>query len=241
MAANNIKDVIRKLVALQAIDTELYEYKRELKGKPALLDDLKARYERKKSTMERLEANARELERVRKARELDLMSKEQGIVNANAQLMTLKTNREYQAKLFEIENFKADKSVLEEEILRTMDQLEKLGADIAREREFLAQEEKKYLAEKEQVLAVIAGLEDKVGQFDSRRREATMGIDPAILSVYERVVENREGSAIVAVTGNACGGCFMHLPPQMINRIKMYQEIVRCEMCTRFLYLQDEL
>jgi len=62
-----------------------------------------------------------------------------------------------------------------------------------------------------------------------------------MLAVYDRVVENRGGTALVPVVGNACGGCFMHVPPQVINKIKMYDEIVRCEMCARFLYLQEEI
>ncbi|NTV29595.1 MAG: hypothetical protein HGA80_05900, partial [Candidatus Omnitrophica bacterium] len=214
---------------------------RDLKEKPAQCELLKAAYEKKKARLSQLESKALELERARKALELDLKSKEQSIVTANAQLMTLRTNKEYQTKLFEIENMKADKSVLEEDILRSMESSEKVAQEIAQEKQFLAEEEKKYLAEKEKVDVVIAALQDKASALESRRREALIGIDKKILEIYDRVVENRGGIALVPVSGNSCGGCFMHMPPQVINKIKMYSEIVRCEMCTRFLYLQDEL
>jgi predicted nucleic acid-binding Zn-ribbon protein len=155
--------------------------------------------------------------------------------------MTLKTNKEYQAKLFEIENMKADKSVLEDEILKFMELSDKVVQEITQEKGFLAEEEKKYLAEKAKVDVVIAELQDKASALEARRREALIGVDKAMVAVYDRVVENRGGTALVPVVGNACGGCFMHVPPQVINKIKMYDEIVRCEMCARFLYLQEEI
>jgi len=237
-----IKETIKKLVVLQGIDAELYEYKKALKEKPAECEVLKAAYERKKSRLAQLEAKAQELELGRKAKELELKSKEQNIITANAQMMTLKTNKEYQAKLFEIENIKADKSILEDEILKFMESSDKLVQEIAQEKTFLAEEEKKYLDEKAKVDVIIADLQDKASAIEARRREALTDIDKKILAVYDRVIENRGETALVPVVGgNSCGGCFMHVPPQVINKIKMYEEIVRCEMCARFLYLQEDL
>ena len=143
-----MKDTLRKLVAIQKIDADLYGYKREIKDKPAEVEVLRLQYEKKKSKCHELETKARDLELARKAKELDLKAKEQGIVTTNAQLMTLKTNKEYQAKLFEIENIKADKSVLEDEILKLMEESDKVAQEITKEKQFLVEEEKKYLAQK---------------------------------------------------------------------------------------------
>ncbi len=236
-----VKETLRKLVGLQKIDVDLYEFKRQIKSKPAEIEGLKTAYERKKNKHDQLEAKVRELELARKSKELELKSKEQSLVKANEQLMTLKTNKEYQAKLFEIETMKSDKSVLEDEILRLMDQTEKVGQELAQEKAFLAEEEKKYMAEKAKVDAAINELKDKAAVFEVQRREAVQGIDKNILALYERVVENREGNALVPVVGNACGGCFMNLPPQVMNKLKMHDELVRCEMCARFLYLPDDI
>jgi len=237
----SVKETLKKLVALQKIDVDLYEFKRQIKSKPDEIDGLKKAYERKKSKHDKLEARVKELELARKTRELDLKVKEQAMVTANAQLMTLKTNKEYQAKLFEIENMKADKSILEDDVLRLMDSLERAGQEFAQEKAFLAEEEKKYMAEKAKVDAAIDELKDKAEVFEVQRREAVAGIDKNVLSLYERVVENREGNGLVPVVGNACGGCFMNLPPQVTNKLKMHDELVRCEMCARFLYLPDDV
>jgi predicted nucleic acid-binding Zn-ribbon protein len=237
----SVKETLKKLIILQKIDIDLYDYKRQINEKPIEIDGLRQTYERKKSKHDQLEARVRELELTRKAKELDLKVKEQAMVKANEQLMTLKTNKEYQTKLFEIENMKADKSILEDEILRMMDLSEKAGQELAQEKVVLAEEEKKYQAGKEKVDAAINELKEKASVYEAQRREALLGIDKNLLSLYERVVENRDGNALVPVVGQACGGCFMNLPPQVTNKLKMHDELVRCEMCARFLYLPDDV
>ncbi len=241
MAQGTVKITLGKLVILQEIDLELYEYKRELAEKPAQALTLKAAYEKKREHFTELEAKSKEIDLARKTKELDLKSKEQSIAHASTQLMTLKTNKEYQTKLFEIENLKADKSLLEEDVLRLMESSERILAEISKEKEFLLEEEKQYLAEKEKVDLELASVQEKITSVEARRREAVVGIDPATLSTYEQVVRNRGGLALVPLVGGACGGCFMHLPQQFVNRIKMFDQIVRCEMCARLLYIKEDL
>jgi len=66
------------------------------------------------------------------------------------------------------------------------------------------------------------------------------GIDRKILTQYERILNNRDGLAIVSVKGNSCQGCNMFVPAQVINLIKMYERIITCEVCNRMLYIKDE-
>lgn len=241
MAGQNIKDTIRKMVAIQKIDEELFSFRREIRQKPEELAQLKAEFDAKKQLLNKLEARSRELELARKAKELELKSLEQDIAKAEAGLLSLKTNKEYQARMFEIENMKVDKADLEEDILKLMDETEKQSKLIEAEKAVVAAEEKKYLAEKEKVDATVAKLTADSSGLESRRREVTMNVDKVSLALYERIVENRDGLAIVPVVNNACGGCYMHLPDQVINRIKMYEELVRCEICARLQYLQEDL
>ena len=55
MPTVSIRDQIKRLVDLQAIDVEIYNFKRELKEKPALLEDLKNKYESSKAELKTLE------------------------------------------------------------------------------------------------------------------------------------------------------------------------------------------
>ena len=241
MVQSSVKDTLKKLVVLQKIDVDLFDYRRQLREIPSQLHEIQAVFDKKKARLQQLEAKAQEHELAKKAKELDLKSKEADIVKADGLLMTLRTNKEYQAKLFEIENLKADKSVLEDEILEAMEEMDKINKEIADEKIVLAAEEKKYQTEKAKVDAAIAAIQDQAQAFEVKRREAMQGIDKEPLALYERIVENRDGLALVPIVGNSCGGCFMNTPPQIANKIRMYDELVRCERCARLLYLQEEI
>jgi len=59
-------------------------------------------------------------------------------------------------------------------------------------------------------------------------------------AVGNRILENKQGLALVPVVGSSCGGCHMNVTPQQRNAIKMNEELVFCEMCARILYLEDD-
>ena len=241
MIVESIKSQIKKLVDLQKIDVEIFSLKRDLTEKPAEVEELKNQFELKKSHLKELEEKIKIVQVNQKNLELDLKSKEDGIVKADGSLALLKTNKEYQAKLHEIENIKADKSIIEEKILLSYDEIEEARKEIEQEKIVVAGEEKKYFAQKKEVEDFIVLTNDKVKKLDIQRREISPGVNPDFLARYERILNNRDGVAMVPVKNHSCGGCFMTVPEQTVHEIKMYDKLVMCEMCARFLYLEDDM
>ncbi len=237
----SILDQIKKLVEIQNIDGKIFSHKKELTEKPAHIAELKAKYEEKKAGLNQLEGNRKELLVDRKTFESELKAKEDQIVQADSQLSQLKTNKEYQAKLTEIEHIKADKSIIEDKILSSFDEVEKIDKLIGEEKKFLEEEEKKYLSEKKEVDDLVVVLKDKVKVLEGQRVQIIPQTDKKTLSMYERILENKEGLAIVPVQGNTCGGCYMNVPAQVINEMKKHEKLVSCEMCARILYLEEEV
>jgi len=237
----SIKDQVKKLVDLQTIDIEVYRFKGDLEEKPAHLEEIRIGYEAKKAGLKSLEDKFKIIQVDRKSKELELLSKEGDIAKSNVQLLQLKTNKEYQAKLLEIENIKADKSLIEEKILMLYDDGDKVAAEIEKEKKFLVEEENKYLEEKKQVENIVRDIEEKLKILEMKRSQAAAEIDKNSLSRYERILTNKKGLAIVPVKGNSCGGCFMNVPDQVINEIRMHDRLLNCEMCARILYLEDDL
>lgn len=242
MPDTSIKDQINKIIELQKIDGEIYRLKVELDEKPAALNQLKEEFEAHKDALTVLEGKAKVIQVDRKEKELDMKSKEDEIAKANAQLSMIKTNKEYTAKITEIEHINADKSIVEEKILVSYDESDVANAEMEKEKAKVAEEEKNYLAKKKETEDDIRVTEDRIKVLESQRKQATEGVDPNYLNRYERVLRHKEGVAIVPVQeGSACGGCFMNLAPQVINEIKMYDQLVECELCSRILYIEDDL
>jgi len=237
---NPVKEQVKNLIALQEIDAQIYDYKRELKEKPAFLDELKNQFESKKTRLRELEDKHKASQVQRKQWEGDLKAQEDNIAKANAQLSQIKTNKEYTAKISEIENLKADKSQVEEKILMSFDSTDGIKAEIEREKGLLAEEEKRYMDARKEIDAAIKELQGKVQQLETQRQEVTPHIEKSILARYEKILVNKEGLAIVPIQGSSCGGCFMNIPAQVINEIRMGEKIIYCEMCARMLYEKEE-
>ena len=241
VAGQNLKDQIRKLVELQVMDEEIFRFKRELREKPAELEALKTEFESKKVKLKTLEDKLKAVQVIQKELELDLKVKEEGIAKADASLALLKTNKEYQARLLEIENMKADKSIVEEKILLGYDEVDAARKAMEAEKATVLQYEKEFSAQKKQVDDDVAVITDQLKVKESLRARVAPEVRPDNLSRYERILKNKDGLGIVKVDNQACGGCHMHLTEQVMNELKKHEQIISCDQCARILYLADEL
>lgn len=240
MAQISVKDQLNKLIALQQVDGQKYDYEQLIKEKPVVLEAAKTAFETTKTHLNELEGQLKQLQLSRKEQDLNLKTKEDEIAKANAQLSQLKTNKEYSAKLSEIESIKADQSILEDKILGSYDDSEAINVKIENERKVVQEEEKKFAAQKQEIEVEIQSLESKVKELDIQRQHILPDIDSKYMSRYEQILKCKSGRAVVPVEGASCGGCFMNLTPQQIESLRLADDLVECEMCSRILYLKDE-
>ncbi|OGX18789.1 MAG: hypothetical protein A3K83_02495 [Omnitrophica WOR_2 bacterium RBG_13_44_8b] len=238
MPVTDLKQQLGNLVKLQTIDSEIYALKLEKDAKPQEIKALEAAFEEKKLHLAALEKNLLDFQKQRKERELELGSREESTKKLQTQLYSLKTNKEYQAMLQQIEQAKADASVIEDKILQLFEQADKIKTETEQEKQKLEQEEKVFQGQKKKIEDRIKEIDDRLSQLDAQRQQVIPDIDRKILSQYERILSNRDGLAIVTVKDNTCQGCNMFVPPQVINLIKMYERIITCEVCNRILYIE---
>jgi predicted nucleic acid-binding Zn-ribbon protein len=235
----DLKSQIGSLVILQKIDTEIYVLKAEKEAKPQEIKALEESFEQKKHQLAGIEKATLDLQKQRKERELELATKEEGVKKLEAQLFSLKTNKEYQAMLQQIADAKADASIIEDKIIQILDQVDKSKVELEKEKERLKAEEKVFQEQKGKVEARIKEVDGRLAELDAKRGQIVPQLDSKILAQYDRILRNRDGLAIVAVRNNSCGGCNMLVPPQVINLIRMYERIITCEICNRMLYIDE--
>jgi len=236
----DLKSQISNLVRLQTIDSEIYALRHEKESRPQEIKAIEASFEEKKKHLETLEQNLLNLQKQRKERELELASKEEAAKKLQTQLYSLKTNKEYQAMMQQIQDAKADSSVAEDKILELFDQADKVKNEVEREKIRLKEEEGVFLGQKRKIEDRLKEIDGRLAQLEAQRKQVIPDIEHKILTQYERILLNRDGLAIVGVKDNSCQGCNMFVPPQVINLIKMYERIVTCEICNRMLHIEDE-
>jgi hypothetical protein len=227
-------------VQLQVVDSEIYALRAEKARKPEEIKTLEASFEEKKQNLSNLEKSSQDLQKQRKDKELELATREESINKLQVQLYQLKTNKEYQAMIKQIDDTRADASVMEDKILELLDGIDKIKNDVSREKQKLQEEEKLFNEQKKNIENRIKEIDDRLAQLEAGRKQILPNIDSKIASQYERILPNRDGLAIVLVKDNSCSGCNMFVPPQVINLIKMYDRLVTCEVCNRILYIEED-
>jgi hypothetical protein len=121
-----------------------------------------------------------------------------------------------------------------------MEEAENLNKDLVKEKELFSDAEKHLNEDKKKIEEEIASLDKRIVELDAERAGSAALVDKKVLSHYDKVLSGKDGVAIVAVKDNACQGCFMNLPPQMINEIRMNDKVITCESCARILYIEKE-
>ncbi|MBU4306174.1 MAG: hypothetical protein KJ893_11265 [Candidatus Omnitrophica bacterium] len=231
---------IENLIALQKIDSQLFKIKKFLELKPREIKALEEEFSNMSSGLKKLEDDLRHFQVEQKTKELDLQSKEETVSKQKTQLFQVKSNKEYNALQLEIEKIKADNSVLEEQIIVAFEKIDFLKQAIAHEKEKLAAEEKKLNETKRNIELEVRKLKEELDVLNMQRKQIIeSGIKPAVLSLYERILENRGELALVAIKNDACCGCFMGVRPQVINELCL-GKLVTCENCSRILYIENE-
>ncbi len=239
MSQIDLKTQLNNLIQVQVLDTEIYSLEREKQAKPEEIRALEIIFESKKQQLAALEKVALDLQIQKKNEELNLAVKDESAKKLQGQLFALKTNKEYQTMLQQINNARADCSVFEDKILQIMVQMDNVKGDIDKEKQALQEQDKILNADKSHVLTRIKEIDGRLNQLNAQRKQSVLNIDPKVFAQYERILSNRDGLAIVTVKNNSCQGCNMFVPPQVINLVKMYEHIVVCEMCNRILYIDD--
>lgn len=237
----NYKEQIQGLFKLQEADKDIFALKKEKSGIPQITDRLAAEFETKKTNLKNAEENKQKLQLKQKEKEGELASREENIKKANGQLGQLKTNKEYSAKLAEIEGLKADKSLFEEEILKLMDEIDSAKKQIETEKNNLIEEEKIFNEKKKKINDRASEIEGLLKDREGKRKRLSDSIDPKILEKYEHILHGKDGLALVKVKDGSCHGCYMKVPHQVINEIRMHDRLITCEICARILYLEEDV
>lgn len=234
-----MKEEMGLLIQLQRIDARLAGF-REQEGKISsrLEKDLQE-VELLKSRFKEAQAIFDKTQREKKDKEDEIAVQEQTILKTQARLKDLKTNKEYQAHLHEIDALKKGRSALDEAVLLLMDRLEALKSDMDLQQKEIEEKSGKVQEKQKEIDAEISGMQGEKVQIEEERKSISGRVSKKLLEQYAYLLTSRKGAAVAALSGNTCQGCHMSLPPQLVAEVKRNDKLLTCTYCARLLYWQD--
>jgi predicted nucleic acid-binding Zn-ribbon protein len=180
--------------------------------------------------------------------DLDLRTRDAHIDKLRTQQQSAKNNKEYQAFLIEINTAKVDKTKVEEEAMRVMEQVEKAGTESAALTTQLEAEKKKLTELAAQIDQTLKERQAEVDALKPAREAAAAALPPKVLAEFERLSERFDGEALSALAKPdrrreeyLCTACMMDLVTDVYNKLHSRDDLVFCPSCRRILYIPEDL
>lgn len=234
-----MKEQLDFLVKLQEADDDIDALRKNLERIPAIIEKLRRSYLEKEKAVEDLKANIEESSRERRSAERELEAHESKITELKEKQFMVKTNKEYQAFVHQIEKAEVLKGDIEDKILTLLEKGAAVDKEIESEEERLKQEKEVMISEEKRLLSEQADLEEKISKEEKEKAGIVNNISEENLKTYSRLREFWNGKAVTAAIGGICQGCHMSLPPQKFQDVKKNEKIETCNQCKRILYYME--
>jgi predicted nucleic acid-binding Zn-ribbon protein len=179
------------------------------------------------------------LERRRAALEDEVAGLEQksGEVDRRMHSGEVTATRELTAMVDQLDALKRRRSVLEDEELELMVDLEPLDAELATLAAQHADLDQQVAGLRSEVAVIEAQLDVELAAEDEARRAAAEVVPSALLARYEKLRDRLGGIGAAPLVGGSCGGCHLAFSATELDRIRHEppDAMVTCDQCGRIL------
>lgn len=162
------------------------------------------------------------------------------IVKRNEKLRAVKTNKEYQSILKEIDDLRKKNSGIEDQMLDQLDRIETAEAAVRNRESDLAEALDHCRRKKEAVAAQIQRERAAIETLTAKKAAIGAQVDPKIIAVLESVRRKVRGQAVVPAQQATCMGCHMNIPAQLFNELQRFDELRFCPHCHRIIYWKEK-
>lgn len=231
-----MNEQLQQLKELTALDATIVQTREQLARYPVMLGRLDSAEGALLKTIEeagqRLEVALRE----RRPVEKEVATLEAQIHRYHDQQAAVKTNKEYQAINQEIEALRTRIDQRETVALEFLEEEESLQKRKKAAAAQLASLKAEHDAERGRIKTQIAEKQERLERLGGERRRNLAGLAEDIREIYELLNQRFQGSAVVPLEGDTCGGCHWSLVAQTCQHVRAGRDLVRCEHCHRYLF-----
>lgn len=235
-----MEEKLKMLIALQDCDIRMRDIQIKEEEGPKKIQRLKEKLaaveDQLKEESNRLEAYTRE----RRQAEQEIEEIENRLKKANIKLSNIKSNKEYQAALKEIDDLKRGKSLLEDRVIDIMEQVEALEANYATSREKIEETRQQFELDHNEILKILKTLNKDLDKIEKKRIRFSQAVDPDLLKRYDSLRAHKGGIGVSQVIKGVCQTCHLDIPPQEFNELVRGDKLMTCPNCTRIIYWGDD-
>ena len=227
---------LNRLIRLQQLETAAEDARRKIADHPARTRLLDARLQSARDLVDAAKARLAAAQERRRMEEKEVVTVQARLAKYKDQLLELKTNREYQTMLHEIETAQNDIRGREDRVLEIMMESDEVNAEIKRNEAALKAAERETASERAVLEAELATLQTVFDKTRDERTQLVAQIDRGVLNIFETTAKGRKGVAVAEARNGLCTICHVRLRPQVFNEVTKNESIIQCDSCRRILY-----
>ena len=229
---------IEILASLQTVDREIKEQKGRKQNLLSELEIKEKEIRAKKREIEALSASFSEKEKLRTEKDRFFQDEGKKAMEKRMRMNRIKNAKELQALQREIEIMRQTNGEIEEELIRIMQEIDAVKAQIQGKEAEMATMQEEWLKKQKDLENQIHDIDEAVSQAATRRQSIAAQVAGDLISRYELIFSRRGGTAVVEVSAGICQGCFMNIPPQLWNEIIRNEKLHLCPSCQRILFVK---
>jgi predicted nucleic acid-binding Zn-ribbon protein len=229
------------LIQLQEIDGRIRAQQDEKKRIPEQLASFEQRVLANKAELDKVRDSLENAQKIKRDRDQDLDEGGRKVEKLKSRTSEIKTNKEYQALLKEIETAEQENRLIEDDILRLMEQIDAAAAEIKNAERRSADEDAAIQEDRRRLEKDREKIDANLAEVERLRDELLARIDAAVLAEYRRLAGITGGKVVVEARGESCSGCYMSIPPRTFVNVKKNDSIIACPHCQRILYYKEAI
>jgi len=231
---------MKVLIALQDCDIHVRDIQIKKEGEPKKIQRLKEKLAVVEDQLEEEENRLETCTRDRRQAEQEIEEIENRLKKANIKLSNIKSNKEYQAALKEIDDLEREKLLWEDRAIDILEQVEALEAKYATNREKGKEARQQFELDHNEILKILKALNRDLDKIEKKRMKFSRAVDPDLLKRYDSLRARKGGIGVSPVIKGVCQTCHLDIPPQEFNELLRGDKLMTCPNCTRIIYWGDD-
>jgi uncharacterized protein len=233
---SSVKEHVKVLVALQKIEIEIRQLEADLSGIDERIDALSEELLSYQKSITEQEEKLADIKKTYRSNEAEVQMIEVQIGKSKEKLGAVKTNKEYQSMLKEIDELKEKSSGIEDQMLADLDRLETYEKDLVERKADLVDAQSEIQQKQEEINQKAERQKAVLGALRNERNNVWETLDEKNRQIYEKVKRQGNGIAIAAIVDGICQVCRINIPPQLYNELQRMDALRMCPNCQRIMY-----
>lgn len=172
--------------------------------------------------------------------EIEVEERNARLKKSEEYLKSVTSNTEYQTLLREIDDNRKRNSELESQMIEFLEKIEAGEKEVAQKKEDLNAVSTQMTREIAEIEENSINERNELQKINEKKETIAAELDDSLYSRFNTILGQSAGIGIVPVINSVCGGCYMHIPPQMYIEVQRGESLHFCPQCHRMLYYKDE-